>query len=129
CTFTFTDLGELYCIDYSLSLVQLVKVDLETLEVERLIDGVGFGKINSLDGDLYLNFDTANDTYETGIYRYNAESNSLEQVVNSTSISICFVGNDEIVYTNTADQEYAGRFWQLYITDVAGSKNESLFKE
>ncbi len=128
-TFTFTDLGELYCIDYSSSLVQLVKVDLETLEVERLIDGVGFGKMNTLDGDLYLNFDTATETYETGIYLYNTESNSLEQVVNSTSISICFIGNDEIVYTNTSDQEYAGRFWQLYITDVAGSKNESLFKE
>ncbi|MFI3263499.1 MAG: DUF5050 domain-containing protein [Rikenellaceae bacterium] len=125
-TYTITEDGELYCLDYSTSSTDLVKVDLETKETQTLVEGVPFVRISNLDGEVYICSDADTETYNAGIYHYNAETGSLDLLLSASASAVCFVGNDEIIYANTEDNEHTGRFWQLYKTDVDGGTNEAL---
>lgn len=126
-TYLITDNGTLYTFDVKSSTnCSLYKIDSETLEPSLIIGNIPNSTMCSLGNDVYFAIYAANDYFETGLHKVNIAENTLTQIISTPAYYMFFTGDDEIIYTNINDQEYAGRFWQLYKTNTSGSYNYKL---
>ncbi len=117
----------LYCLSMeSPSLSDLYRITPSTTEAELLLSGIPYGKLNVSGNTIIITCPYGNDNYGIGIYSYQKGDSDIKQIINAATNYISVIGNDQIVYSNNDDQENAGRFWQLYITNLDGSINTKL---